>query len=195
MKRISSIALGLIMVLFCSPDSQAQRIKTTSGDENILKGETTINIEFVYDGLSVGKYDKEADYIKAKTDEYNKKEPGRGDSWAKSWVSDRESRFEPRFINEFQDATGMTVKKDAKYTLVFKTTSIEPGYNIVISRKNAEIDAVAWIIETGKPDKKLAEFTINNAPGRIYGGYHYDTGTRIQEAYAVSGKRLGKYLK
>ncbi|HMU72866.1 MAG TPA: hypothetical protein PLK54_03650 [Ferruginibacter sp.] len=195
MKRISSIALGLIMVLFCSPDSQAQRIKTTSGDENILKGETTINIEFVYDGLSVGKYDKEADYIKAKTDEYNKKEPGRGDSWAKSWVSDRESRFEPRFINEFQDATGMTVKKDAKYTLVFKTTSIEPGYNIVISRKNAEIDAVAWIIETGKPDKKLAEFTINNAPGRIYGGYDYDTGTRIQEAYAVSGKRLGKYLK
>ncbi|HNO98639.1 MAG TPA: hypothetical protein PKM83_02770, partial [Ferruginibacter sp.] len=182
MKRISSIALGLIMVLFCSPDSQAQRIKTTSGDENILKGETTINIEFVYDGLSVGKYDKEADYIKAKTDEYNKKEPGRGDSWAKSWVSDRESRFEPRFINEFQDATGMTVKKDAKYTLVFKTTSIEPGYNIVISRKNAEIDAVAWIIETGKPDKKLAEFTINNAPGRIYGGYDYDTGTRIQEA-------------
>ena len=195
MKRISSIALGLIMVLFCSPDSQAQRIKTTSGDENILKGETTINIEFVYDGLSVGKYDKEADYIKAKTDEYNKKEPGRGDSWAKSWVSDRESRFEPRFINEFQDATGMTVKKDAKFTLVFKTTSIEPGYNIVISRKNAEIDAVAWIIETGKPDKKLAEFTINNAPGRIYGGYDYDTGTRIQEAYAVSGKRLGKYLK
>ena len=195
MKRISSIALGLIMVLFCSPDSQAQRIKTTSGDENILKGETTINIEFVYDGLSVGKYDKEADYIKAKTDEYNKKEPGRGDSWAKSWVSDRESRFEPRFINEYQDATGMTVKKDAKYTLVFKTTSIEPGYNIVISRKNAEIDAVAWIIETGKPDKKLAEFTINNAPGRIYGGYDYDTGTRIQEAYAVSGKRLGKYLK
>lgn len=195
MKRISSIALGLIMVLFCSPDSQAQLIKTTSGDENILKGETTINIEFVYDGLSVGKYDKEADYIKAKTDEYNKKEPGRGDSWAKSWVSDRESRFEPRFINEFQDATGMTVKKDAKYTLVFKTTSIEPGYNIVISRKNAEIDAVAWIIETGKPDKKLAEFTINNAPGRIYGGYDYDTGTRIQEAYAVSGKRLGKYLK
>lgn len=187
--------LAISLIVLGSHTANAQRIKTKSGNEDILKNETTVNIEFVYDGLSVGKYDKEADYIKAKTEEYNKKEPGRGDSWARSWVSDRESRFEPRFINEFQDATGMTVKKDAKYTLVFKTTSIEPGYNIVISRKNAEIDAEAWIVETADKSKKLAELTISNAPGRIYGGYDYDTGLRIQEAYAVSGKRLGKYLK
>lgn len=186
--------LTISLIVLGSLTANAQRIKTTSGNSDILKNETTVNIEFEYDGLSVGKYDKEADYIKAKTDEYNKKEPGRGDAWAKSWVSDRESRFEPRFINEFQDATGMTVK-EAKYTLVFKTTSIEPGYNIVISRKNAEIDAVAWIVETADKSKKLAEFSISNAPGRIYGGYDYDTGLRIQEAYAVSGKRLGKYVK
>ena len=147
MKRITGL-FAISIIVLGSLTANAQRIKTKSGNENIIKNESTINIEFVYDGLSVGKYDVEADYIKAKTDEYNKKEPGRGDSWARSWVSDRESRFEPRFINEFQDATGMTVKKDAKYTLVFKTTSIEPGYNIVISRKNAEIDAEAWIVET-----------------------------------------------
>lgn len=185
---ISLIALG-------SLNAGAQRIKTTNGNDGILKAETSVNIEFVYDGMSVGKFDKEADYIKAKTDEYNKKEPGKGDSWAKSWVNDREARFEPRFINEFQDATGMTVKKDAKYTIVFKTTSTEPGYNIVISRKNAEIDAEVWIVETADKTKKLVEITVSNAPGRIYGGYDYDTGTRIQECYAVAGKRLGKYLK
>jgi len=194
MKRITGL-FAISLIVLGSLTANAQRIKTKSGNENIIKNESTINIEFVYDGLSVGKYDVEADYIKAKTDEYNKKEPGRGDSWARSWVSDRESRFEPRFINEFQDATGMTVKKDAKYTLVFKTTSIEPGYNIVISRKNAEIDAEAWVVETANKSNKLAEFTISNAPGRIYGGYDYDTGLRIQESYAVSGKRLGKYLK
>lgn len=193
--KIKSSIIILSLLIAGSLGADAQRIKTVNGNEDILKNESVVNIEFVYDGLSVGKFDKEEDYIKNKTAEYNKKEPGRGDSWAKSWVSDRESRFEPRFINEFQDATGMTVKKDAKYTLVFKTTSIEPGYNIVISRKNAEIDAEAWIVETADKTKKLAEFTINNAPGRIYGGYDYDTGTRIQESYAVSGKRLGKYLK
>lgn len=194
MKRLTGF-LATALIMLSSLTVSAQKIKTVSGDDNILKSETSVNIEFVYGPMSVGKYDKEEDYVKAKTEEYNKKEPGRGDSWAKSWVSDRESRFETRFINEFQDATGMTVKKDAKYTLVFKTTSIEPGYNVVISRKNAEIDAEAWISETANKSKKLAEFTIKNAPGRIYGGYDYDTGTRIQEAYAVSGKRLGKYLK
>lgn len=187
--------LAVLAITLASLTVNAQRIKTTNGNSDILKNETTVNIEFVYDGLSVGKYDKEADYMKAKTDEYNKKEPGRGDSWAKSWINDREARYEPRFINEFQDATGMTVKKDAKYTIVFKTTSIEPGYNIVISRKNAEIDAEVWIVETADKTKKVAELTVSNAPGRIYGGYDYDTGTRIQECYAVSGKRLGKYLK
>lgn len=194
MKILTSI-LTVIVIGFLGMNAQAQKIKTTSGNPDILKSETTINIEFVYDNMSVGKYNKEADYVKAKTDEYNKKEPGRGDSWAKSWVADRESRYETRFINEFQDATGMTVKRDAKYTLIFKTTSTEPGYNIVISRKNAEIDAEVWIVETADKSKKVAELTVSNAPGRIYGGYDYDTGTRIAECYAVAGKRLGKYLK
>lgn len=194
MKKIMSVFVAFLISL-CFIQADAQKIKTTSGDDNILKNETTVNIEFVYENMSVGKYDKEADYIKAKTDEYNKKEPGRGDSWAKSWVNDRESRYEPRFINEFQDATNMTVKKDAKYTIIFKTTTTEPGYNIVISRKNAEIDAVVWIVETADKTKKVAEITVKNAPGRIFGGYDYDTGTRIAECYAVAGKRLGKYLK
>jgi hypothetical protein len=193
--KILKGSLAVLAIVFASLTANAQRIKTSNGNSDILKNETTVNIEFVYDGMSVGKYDKEVDYIKAKTDEYNKKEPGKGDAWAKSWVNDREARYEPRFINEFQDATGMTVKKDAKYTLVFKTTSTEPGYNIVISRKNAEIDAEVWIVETSDKTKKLAELTVSNAPGRIYGGYDYDTGTRIQECYAVAGKRLGKYLK
>ena len=193
MKLLNKCIAFFTLVIF-SLNASAQRIKTVEGDLSVLKNESTINVEFEYDGMSVGKYDKEADYIKAKTDEYNKKEPGRGDNWAKSWVSDRASRYEPRFISEFQDATNMTVKKDSKYTLIFKTTSTEPGYNIVISRKNAEIDAEVTIIETATK-KKIASLTVKNAPGRIYGGYDYDTGVRITEAYAVSGKRLGKYIK
>jgi len=186
--------MAIVALAMLAFTANAQRIKTVDGDLSVLKNESTINVEFEYDGMSVGKFDKEADYIKTKTDEYNKKEPGRGDSWAKSWVSDRASRYEPRFISEFQEASNMTVKKDSKYTLVFKTTSTEPGYNIVISRKNAEIDAEVTIIETATR-KKIATLTVKNAPGRIYGGYDYDTGVRITEAYAVSGKRLGKYIK
>lgn len=193
MKSLTKIA-AFLMLAFFSMNASAQKIKTTEGSFDVLKNETSINIEFTYENMSVGKFDKEADYIKAKTEEYNKKEPGRGDAWAASWISDRASRYEPRFISEFQEATKMTVKKDSKYTLIFKTTTTEPGYNIVISRKNAEIDAEVTIIETATK-VKIATLTVKNAPGRIYGGYDYDTGVRITEAYAVSGKRLGKYIK
>ena len=37
-------------------------------------------------------------------------------SWAKSWVADRASRFEPKFIELFTETSSMTVKADAKYT-------------------------------------------------------------------------------
>lgn len=194
MKTLSKYIVIVALALF-SVNANAQRIKTAEGDVAALKNESTISIEFVYDGQSVGKFDSEAEYIKKKTEEYNKKEPGRGDSWAKSWVNDREARYEPRFINEFQDATNMTVKKDAKYTMIVKTTSTEPGYNIVISRKNAEVDLEITIVETADRSKKVAIITVKNAPGRIFGGYDYDTGVRITEAYAVAGKRLGKYIK
>ena len=91
MKILTGI-FPILALAFSLLTADAQRIKSTSGNADILKNESSVNIEFVYDNMSVGKYDKEADYIKAKTDEYNKKEPGRGDSWAKSWVADRESR-------------------------------------------------------------------------------------------------------
>ena len=85
MKTLSKYIVIVALALF-SVNANAQRIKTAEGDVAALKNESTISIEFVYDGQSVGKFDSEAEYIKKKTEEYNKKEPGRGDSWAKSWV-------------------------------------------------------------------------------------------------------------
>lgn len=186
---------GLLVLSICFLITKAQKVKTTSGNEDILKSETTINIEFNYDNLSVGKFKSEQEYIKAKTEEYNKKESGKGDTWAASWANDKQSRFEPKFIELFKINSGMSVMTDAKYTLIFKTLSIEPGYNIGISRKNAEIDAEVWIVETANKSNKVATFTINNVPGGTAFGYDFDTGLRISEAYANSGKKLAKYLK
>jgi hypothetical protein len=173
----------------------AQKVKTITGDDDILKSESSINIEFVYDGLSVGKYKNEPDYVAAKTEEYNKKEPGKGDTWAASWARDKQSRFEPKFIELFKEHSGMSIMTDAKYTLIFKTISIEPGYNIGITRKNAEIDAEVWIVETANRSNKLAAFTISNVPGGTAFGYDFDTGLRISEAYANAGKKLAKFFK
>lgn len=194
MKKITRACI-LFALTFCFLEAGAQKVKTTSGNPDILKAETSVNIEFVYDNLSVGKYSNEKDYVTAKTAEYNKKEPGKGDSWAKSWANDKASRFEPKFIELFNITSGMMQSDKAKYTLIFKTTSIEPGYNIGISRKNAEIDAEIWIVETGDHEKKVCTLTINNVPGGTAFGYDFDTGLRISEAYANAGKKLAKYLK
>jgi hypothetical protein len=145
--------------------------------------------------MSVGKFANEADYIAKKKAEYNAKEAGRGDSWEKSWVSDRKMVFEPKFIDLFEKNADMTVKADAKYTIIFHTTTTEPGFNVYITRKNAEIDAIATIVETANRSKVVAVLSVKNAPGRTFGGNDYATGDRIAECYAVAGKRLGKFIK
>jgi len=185
----------LSALLFTSLHSTAQKFKVTEGDIDVLKSETSINIEFTYNDMSVGKFEHEADYVAKKTAEYNTKEPGRGDTWAKDWVGARKTIFQPKFIDLFEKSTEMTIKPTAKYTLIFHTTSTEPGYNVYVSRKNAEIDAEATIVETTNRSKIIAIINVKNAPGRTFFGSDYDTSDRIAECYAVSGKKLGKFIK
>lgn len=189
--KTSTIIAGMMAL---SLGSIAQRIKVIEGDLAPLKGESSISTEFTYDNMKVGKNSSEAEYIAKKTEDYNKKEPGRGDKWAKEWVADRKARFEPKFNELFEQGSEKTVKKDAKYTLVYKTIYTEPGYNAGILRKNAETNAEVWIMESASK-KVIAKLTVEKALGRTFGGFDFDTGTRIAECYADAGKALGKYIR
>ncbi|MBL7771406.1 MAG: hypothetical protein JNM95_00940 [Chitinophagaceae bacterium] len=175
---------------------QAQRVKLLSGDPKPIQNETKINVLFTYENMSVGRFDKEAEYIASKKEEYNKKESGRGDKWEKSWVSDRKARFEPAFTDLFEKNTPFAIGNypDSKYTMVINTSRTEPGYNIYISKKNAEIDLEVKIMETDSK-KVICEYSVKRSPGRTFGGYDYDTGQRIEESYAAAGKHFGKDLK
>ena len=191
MKNVLFIAL-----LCCSMAGYGQKIKVLEGDLSALKGQTAVKTEFTYDNMSVGKFPKEADYIAQKKTDLDKKEPGRGDKWEQTWVSDRQERFEPQFRELFSKYSGMsTVGEDSPYTLIFKTLKTEPGWNIGITRAPAFIDAEAWVVDTKDPNKVLAKISITKAPGRDAMGYDYETGARLQEAYAKSGKELGAFIK
>src|ERR1700737_2200846 len=115
--KLLKLSGSLLLTGLITVSANAQKIKLIEGDLSPLKSETSISAEFTYDNMSVGKFDKESDYVAKKTADYNKKEPGRGDNWAKSWVRDRESMYEPKFIELFEKESGMTVstKKPAKY--------------------------------------------------------------------------------
>ncbi len=193
MNKISVITV--LVGLIISFNTVAQKVSLVDGSVAPLKGEKKVNIQFDYDGMGVGSFADEKDYVAKKKKEYNEKEPGRGDTWEKSWIGDRKNRFEPQFVELFSKHSNLIVGNypDAKYTLVFKTTFTEPGFNIYIARKNATINGVATIVETTSK-KVIAEYRVNKAPGRTFGGQDYDSGTRVQEAYATAGKGLGKTI-
>ena len=192
---LQSVAALTIAALF-SVTADAQKIELMKGDFSALEGQTEINTTFEYEDIKVGKFDHEEDYINKKKAEYNKKEAGKGDTWEKAWKADRAERFEPSFNKLFTESGNIKAGDfpDAKYTLVFKTIFVEPGYNIAIARKNASVDGEAWIVETATK-KMVAKLSVEDCPGRTFGGFDFDTGLRLQESYAVAGKGLGKFFK
>ena len=176
----------------------AQDMKLQSGALAFLKGEKTLNVEYVYDGLTVGKMTEQA-YIDKKVEEANKKEAGTGDKWLVSWKADRAKRYQPKFeelLNKQLIKTGLTVGANsaAKFTLVLKTTNLEPGWNAAVMRAPAGVSTEAAFYEGQDRGKPLAVITILKAPGRDAMGYDFDVGYRLQEGYAKTGKELGAFL-
>jgi len=188
------IYLALAGILFSSLTGLAQEVDLTKGDLSILKGETTINIELTYEKMSVGDFSKEADYIKKRTEELNAKEPGTGDKWAVEWEEQKKNYFGDKFILGFTKQNKMTYSKDAKYTLIFNTKALEPGYQVGISKRNAGVDGNVTLVETAKRDKKLAVLFVERAPETKWRGAAFDAKSRIGDAYFMDGQKVGKFI-
>jgi hypothetical protein len=199
MKSLSVIIIAMLMTGIFT--ASAQKIKLESGDLDFMKGQTELKVEYDYQTVSVGKFKVEADYISKKKAEYNEKEPGSGERWETAWFNDRQERYAPRFEEEMNlqfTKRGVNCKAgqglDATYTVIFKTTFIEPGFNVGVARKNAYISGEAIFVETANPENVLTTVSIENSPGRDAFGYDFDTGLRIQEAYAKAGKELVYFI-
>jgi hypothetical protein len=192
-------ACSFLCMVFIFSSSNAQHIKIIEGHLSALKDERNINTEFTYDHMGVGKFKDEAEYVAKKKEEYNEKEPGKGDKWAKDWVDDRHDKFEPKFNELLEKESGMTAtdsKKDAKYTIIFNTNFTEPGFSAGWPvRKSAEIRGEAIIVETVNRSNVIAKISIEKAMGSPYAGFDFDTGGRIIAAYGKAGQALGKLIK
>jgi hypothetical protein len=191
------MAVLALVAIFALQPAFAQKFKIKEGSLDALKGVSKMNLLFDYSQMSVGKFKTEAEYVEKKKEDYNKKENGKGDKWEKDWIADRTERYAPQFtelFNKSSDNIKVGEYPNEKYTLVVKTTKTEPGYNIAIARKNAEISGEILVVETANPGTVLLRMTFEKALGRSFGGYDYDTGFRIQEAYADLGKALGRYM-
>jgi hypothetical protein len=195
MKFLSCFIVLITSLSFWASESNAQEVDMSRGTLYMLKDEKTINIEFTYEKLAVGDFNKEADYIKKRKEELNAKEAGTGDSWAIKWEEDKTMMFEPKFILGFTNLSGMTLGKDAKYTLIFNTKAIEPGYSIGISKRNAGIDGSVTIVESANRTKKLAVLSVERPGENKFRGAAFDAGSRIADAFYLSGQKVGKFIK
>lgn len=188
----------LAAIMLVSSTLMAQKIKVKEGSSKALKGVKEMNITFHYNDMTVGKKLTEEEYINKKVEEYNEDEPGRGDEWRTAWTTDREERFEPKFIelfNEYSEKSGLSVQKEESlpYTLMVQTYYTEPGFNVGVMRRPAMIHVMYTVVKTGT-DEVIVKYNQEDIPGADAMGFDYDTGARIAEAYAKAGKSLAKFL-
>jgi hypothetical protein len=184
----------VLMMMSVSSLAYAQKIKVIEGDVKALKGITSMRVEFEYDDMIVGKDLTEEQYIKDKKQKLNEKESGRGEKWEGQWIADRKERFEPQFKELFTKHSVISVSESAPYTLIFKTKRTEPGWNVGVMRVPAYIDGEVWFVDSANKNKVIAKLSVLKAPGRDAMGFDYETGLRLQEAYAKAGKEIAQYL-
>lgn len=195
MKKLNVILLFVGMATF----SFGQKIVKVSGDIKPLKGQKSINIEYDYSSMAVGKYKEEAKYIEDGVAEREKKEAGKGEVFKNGWYGARERVYQPKFetlFNKGCEKMGLSGSRDnasAKYTLIVKTTFTEPGFNIGVASKPASINVEYIFVESGT-ENIVAKFTQAGVPGAQAMGYDFDVSTRVSESYAKAGKMLAAYL-
>ncbi len=197
MKHLKQFSL-IAFVLFISTRGLGQKVELLEGDLSVLKSEKSIDFAFTYDSMTVGKGRKavtETEYVSKKTADYNKKTPGKGDEWAKAWKDDREAKYQPAFTKMFEQYSSLQMAASAKYTLIFKTTMTEPGFNIMVHQEPAQIDGLAMIVETANKSHIIAKLSLVKANGRGYWGSEFDTGERLTEAYEAAGRGLAYFIR
>jgi hypothetical protein len=198
--------LAVVFVMFIGSILFAQKPKQITGDFSKLKGQKEVNLVFDYSNVNVGKI-PEADYIKKKMADADKKVPGDGKRWAAAWQSDKIHKYQVQFKKFLNEGLGKvnlkadTGHKSAKYSLMVKVIMIEPGFATgTIGSKESYLTAEVMLIETSNPGNELASLLYQEVRNRHYNKYlgsenNFDTGTRVAGVFGTVGELLGKYLQ
>jgi hypothetical protein len=194
--------ITLVFALMFAMFSYGQKMKIQKGDFSFIKGQKEINVEFIYDNLTINK-DKMTDeaYIKERSAKLEEKSRGKGKAWAKKWVASRELIFAPKFLELINKYVNKNKERTyfaedltaAKYTLFVDAVWVYPGYNVGIMKKGAKLSTKLTFVETANRDNILLEMTGKNAPGDVFGG-SFSNEDRIGESFAKTGKTLAGML-
>lgn len=191
---IKKTGLFLLMVLFANAGFP-QKVMLLEGDLSGLKEQKDFIVEFQYENIRVGKGLTEEFFVSEKKQMWEQKEAGKGDEWEGMWFGSRKSRFEPAFLAALARETGWnTMATAASYTLILKTTFIEPGWTVGVLGVVANIEGEAWIVNS--VDRKvIARLQLTNIKGKDYNGGDFEMGRRLRQTYENAGVMLGWYFR
>ena len=186
--------LMILLLQISASNIFGQVVTLTEGSFSNLLAEKTIRLRFTYDSMQVGKYKKEQDYVDKKIAEINKKYPGKGDTWASNWISQRKLLFEPAFTNAFITASGKDTALTGNYTLIFNTSFIEQGFSsaAILVHKNPEVRGELILVKSDDHSSIIARAYITKAMGKA--GPHFETGEHVDAAYDEAGRGAGAFI-
>ena len=192
--------ITILVVLFSTTIMFSQKVKVTEGSFKNVQGISSFNLEFDYSDLMVPKYDSEEEFLADKMKKREEKKPGDGERFKKAWFSDREAKYEPKFIESFNKRWGdgevkVGMDEGSEYTMKVHTTLMWAGYNVGIVRKNAKIEATISIYKNDDPSKLLVSANYTKVEGGGAMGYDFDAALRIGEGYAKLSKTLAKNIR
>jgi len=201
MRIVKVMFLAVVCAMFCCGCQNIVSLK--SGSLATLKGSKTVNVEYSYEGMRVGNM-TEQEYVSKRTEKLDKESPGAGATWLNTWQNNRVARFQPKFeqlLNKQLAARNVELHfgshPEAKYTLLLKTTRMTLGYYAAVMNRPAFLDAEAIFFETQNRENQVAVVTFRKMAGMdamtiLLGvGPSVEQGSRVQESYANTGKRLG----
>lgn len=194
LKKTLHIALLFLPIVF-----YAQIFNTAQGDINSIAGIERYNIVFEYDeDLKIPKYASEQSFLEHHAEKKENKVSGSGEIFKQLWFTNRQQQFEPKFIQEFnffnRKEKQVTVARnisDSDYTMVVRTSLIDPGNSNFFLKKDARLEVTIQIYKSDTPEQILYTTELVDVHSRGASTGDYD---RIMSAYAELGRGFSKFL-
>lgn len=198
--------LVLANVLFNTGCVTYNKARLDSGSLDFLKHQSVVNVAFNYDGLRVGQINRksvpEQEYIDKRASESGANSQGSDQNFRQEWIGNRTSKYQPKFLallnkqfEERKPSLDFGTYPEATYTMVMKSTYLDPGWNAGIVMRPALLSADVTFVKTQNPSNPLAKISLINMQGMDPMGLAFDQSWRIQESYAMGGKRLGALIR
>lgn len=174
-----------------------QKIVTLSGNPDAFKNASSFRVTFDYTDLKVDGYDNEQAYIAYMMDDAEKRKKGSSENWLKKWYSNRDTVFQPKFMELFSKYGSSkfkadTISRDQQYMLNLHTQCVAIGFNKNFTKSPTYINAIVTIKGSSNVDP-LVIFMENIIGDEAFSSYSPDF-RRIEEAYAKCGKELARFM-